>query len=177
MLSTADVGVEPSSLLAHDANNMMSAGQSKNLRMPVGRCDAPSRFPTSADCPKRANLSSEQFGSYGLPVDLVQQLRLMRVIAFFPDHVVGACVKTGDDFCVAAAQPYRHTHVPRCRVRGDSHRRRHTPSAREDHTSRPLPIDDLFLPPELDLEVVGHRKIMADPARASQPPIPAGMGG
>ncbi len=66
--------MEASSFLAHDANNIMSAEQMRYLRMPVGRCDAPSRFPTGTDCPIWSG-SRQRFLGAGVGGDGVQESR------------------------------------------------------------------------------------------------------
>ena len=70
------------------------------------------------------------------------------------DDMPGVGPQPGDYLIVTPREPVGHRSVPRGCVRYVRLDRIDAPTAAEDDTARPLPVDDLFLPPELDLEVI-----------------------
>src|SRR4051794_20828357 len=56
----------------------------------------------------------------------------------------------------SAPKPHWDSAIPSSRIGDDRDRRIHPPSAGKDDPAPSFPVDHLFLPPELDLEV-GHR--------------------
>jgi hypothetical protein len=80
------------------------------------------------------------------------------IVRFLLNDVAVVSSKPRHDFVMSPAEPTRHVPIPAVRVGNDRHRWISAPSSGEHDAARPLPVDDLFLPPELDLVGVATNK-------------------